>query len=275
MVTRSGLLGLAVLLAALSPLTAAHGAARDARPPSPMGTPDPASSDGSAGTAEGFLPSGCEQSLTATLDNHEPVLGEIITFAVTVSNNSPDPAPLDLWIHASGQHFNFVHKLAAGTLAGNATVTRNVRVRVPEPWWVAGLWAVKLHIGTFSFDICDTESFDVVVSSSLTAGGTGTAFESLVPEDDFFASVSGSTVAVMPNPFVSRTTIRYAIEEAADVRLTVYDALGREVAVLVDGRQEAGAHSAVFDASGLAAGTYVYRLTVGSEVQTGRLTLAH
>src|SRR5690606_41287415 len=93
MVTRSGLLGLAVLLAALSPLTAADGTARDARPPSPMGTPDPASSDGSAGTAEGFLPSGCDQPLTPTLDNHEPVPGDIITFAVTVSNNRPDPAP--------------------------------------------------------------------------------------------------------------------------------------------------------------------------------------
>ncbi|HLT47758.1 MAG TPA: T9SS type A sorting domain-containing protein, partial [Rubricoccaceae bacterium] len=60
-----------------------------------------------------------------------------------------------------------------------------------------------------------------------------------------------------------------------DVRLAVYDVLGREVAVLVDARQEAGAHRATFDASGLAAGTYVYRLVVGSEVQTGRLTLAH
>jgi hypothetical protein len=46
------------------------------------------------------------------------------------------------------------------------------------------------------------------------------------------------------------------------------------VAVLVDGQVEAGAHTAVFDASSLAAGTYVYRLVADGQVQTGRLTVA-
>ena len=47
------------------------------------------------------------------------------------------------------------------------------------------------------------------------------------------------------------------------------------LAGLVDGAVEAGTHQAVFNASGLAAGTYVYRLVLGSEVQTGRVTVAH
>ena len=58
------------------------------------------------------------------------------------------------------------------------------------------------------------------------------------------------------------------------MRLAVYDVLGREVAVLVDGQLEAGAHVASFEAGSLASGVYVYRLVVGSEVQTGRITLA-
>ncbi|MDX1421013.1 MAG: T9SS C-terminal target domain-containing protein, partial [Rubricoccaceae bacterium] len=60
----------------------------------------------------------------------------------------------------------------------------------------------------------------------------------------------------------------------ADVRLAVYDVLGREVAVLVDARVEAGTHRAVFEAGDLAAGLYVYRLQVGTDVRTGRMTLA-
>jgi hypothetical protein len=80
---------------------------------------------------------------------------------------------------------------------------------------------------------------------------------------------------VAPNPFSGRTQISYAVEVASDVRLSVYDVLGREVAVLVDGQQEAGTHTATFDARGLAAGTYIYRLVVGNDVQTGRMTLAH
>jgi len=41
----------------------------------------------------------------------------------------------------------------------------------------------------------------------------------------------------------------------------VYDLLGREVAVLVDGKREAGTYHDAFDASGLASGVYIYRLT--------------
>jgi hypothetical protein len=48
------------------------------------------------------------------------------------------------------------------------------------------------------------------------------------------------------------------------VRLLVYDGLGREVAVLVDGTVEAGRHTALWDATGMPSGMYVYRLEAGS-----------
>jgi hypothetical protein len=83
-----------------------------------------------------------------------------------------------------------------------------------------------------------------------------------------------TTVTVAPNPFERQTAIRFEVAEATAARLAVYDVLGREVAVLVDGQVEAGSHTAVFDASALAAGTYVYRLVAGSDVQTGRLMVA-
>jgi hypothetical protein len=66
--------------------------------------------------------------------------------------------------------------------------------------------------------------------------------------------------AARPNPFADRTTLRYALPESAHVRLVVYDALGRHVATLVDGEQAAGYHEAVWDAAGVAAGVYVYRI---------------
>ena len=49
--------------------------------------------------------------------------------------------------------------------------------------------------------------------------------------------------------------------------------LGREVAVLVNAQKSAGAHSVSFDATGLASGTYVYRLTAGSFVESKKMTL--
>ena len=76
-----------------------------------------------------------------------------------------------------------------------------------------------------------------------------------------------------PNPFNPQTTIRFSVPESAQVKLAVYDVLGREVRVLVDGVREAGMHEVVFDASTLPSGTYLYRLETpqGSFVQTMQL----
>jgi hypothetical protein len=78
---------------------------------------------------------------------------------------------------------------------------------------------------------------------------------------------------VHPNPFVGRTALHFTLAEAAAVRLTVHDVLGRTIAVLLEGVQEAGTHAAAFDAAGRASGVYVWRLVAGGSVQTGRLTL--
>ncbi|RMH55973.1 MAG: T9SS C-terminal target domain-containing protein [Bacteroidetes bacterium] len=66
-----------------------------------------------------------------------------------------------------------------------------------------------------------------------------------------------------PNPFNLETTIRYALPEASDVRLTVYNLLGQRVAVLVQEKQAPGHHAVIFDANGLANGLYLYRLEAG------------
>ncbi len=76
-----------------------------------------------------------------------------------------------------------------------------------------------------------------------------------------------------PNPFNPTTTIAYSISEEAHVTLRVYDALGREVAVLVDGVQRAGSHSVIFNAARLESGTYFYRLDAAGTVRTSRMIL--
>jgi hypothetical protein len=76
-----------------------------------------------------------------------------------------------------------------------------------------------------------------------------------------------------PNPFNPTTVVGFRLSVSGDVTLKVYDTLGREVAVLVNDRLTAGSHSAEFDASHLASGVYLYRLTVGGETFTKRMTL--
>lgn len=79
--------------------------------------------------------------------------------------------------------------------------------------------------------------------------------------------------AAYPNPFNPATTIRFELGANGPATLQVYDALGRQVATLLDGTLAAGAYTATFDARGLPSGTYVYRLAAGGEVLTGRMTL--
>ncbi len=63
-----------------------------------------------------------------------------------------------------------------------------------------------------------------------------------------------------PNPFNPTTAITYTLSSPSHVRLTVFDVLGREIALLVNGREAAGKHKEVFNAAGNASGIYFYRL---------------
>ncbi|MFA6467820.1 MAG: T9SS type A sorting domain-containing protein [Bacteroidota bacterium] len=76
-----------------------------------------------------------------------------------------------------------------------------------------------------------------------------------------------------PNPFNPSTIIRYNLPTTVDVSLKVFDILGREVATLVNVRQNAGAHEVTFDARRLSSGIYFYRLTAGSYSAIKKLML--
>ena len=76
-----------------------------------------------------------------------------------------------------------------------------------------------------------------------------------------------------PNPFNPTTNIRYKVPAAGQVNVSVYDLIGRKVAVLVDGNVPAGEHTVQFDASALNSGVYFYRLTSGSTSITKKMML--
>lgn len=76
-----------------------------------------------------------------------------------------------------------------------------------------------------------------------------------------------------PNPFNPTTNIRYTLAEAGNVTLSVYDILGRRVAMLVNEHQAAGQYIINFDASRLASGTYIYRIDAGTFVSTKKMML--
>jgi predicted esterase len=76
-----------------------------------------------------------------------------------------------------------------------------------------------------------------------------------------------------PNPFAQKTTIPYHLASAADVELTVFDTLGRRLAILVTRHQSAGDHVVEWDSRSMPSGVYFYRLKAGNFRQTRSLLL--
>jgi len=76
-----------------------------------------------------------------------------------------------------------------------------------------------------------------------------------------------------PNPSSGRTTVEYALPEQADVTIAVYDVLGRRVATLADGQEEAGRHTARLGAGPLPSGTYFVRMRADDFRKTRRVTV--
>lgn len=77
-----------------------------------------------------------------------------------------------------------------------------------------------------------------------------------------------------PNPFNPTTTIEFTVPKTADVKIAVYDILGRELSVLTNANYRPGVHTVVFDAGKYPSGVYVYRMYVGDSVVSRRMVIA-
>ena len=120
------------------------------------------------------------------------------------------------------------------------------------------------------------------VSGTVTIGGSGTpklaSFNGDTNgEEDTEAQNSKPREFQLsqnyPNPFNPSTVIRYQLPVNSEVRLAVYDMLGREVAVLVNGTMSSGVHEVTFDASSLSSGIYLYRLTTRDQTISKKMML--
>jgi hypothetical protein len=164
-------------------------------------------------------------------------------------------------------------------------------------------WITATELNNSGFDILRSTQQDVWEKISFVAGnGTTTEIHYYSFEDenlnagkysyklkqiDFDGSYEYSNVVYVdvtvpvefelsqnyPNPFNPTTTIKFAIPEATMVTLNVFNALGEEVALLVDWFMESGIHQVNFDAVGLNSGMYFYRLQAGDFNQVKKMTL--
>ncbi|GAB4296311.1 MAG: hypothetical protein Kow0098_19380 [Ignavibacteriaceae bacterium] len=92
-------------------------------------------------------------------------------------------------------------------------------------------------------------------------------------KDDLNNTISEANVFNYPNPFNPSTIISYQVPEVSFVSLKIYDILGNEIAELVHEQKSPGIYSVSFDASELAGGIYIYRLSANEHIVTKKMLL--
>ena len=82
-----------------------------------------------------------------------------------------------------------------------------------------------------------------------------------------------SDLLITPNPFTNSTTIKYTLDNPSQVRISIYDAFGKEITTLKDEFQDAGEHQAIFNAENFPQGMYYYTIQIGQQTDNGKLLL--
>ena len=129
------------------------------------------------------------------------------------------------------------------------------------PIWQKVIW----HFKPFPHEVCGAGK-----GGSNVATVTGTEQS---PASTEAASETPALTGNYPNPFNPETTISFSLPSNQRVRLTVYNALGQQVQVLVDGYMKSGSHQARFAAHQLPSGTYFTRLETEAGIFTKSIIL--
>ena len=158
--------------------------------------------------------------------------------------------------------------LVCGQVGATQQPSVSGQVRLPSGLPVSGAQVVLFDVTDLRRGIVAHTTTDEVGHFALPLTVLGSA---TLPQ----ATLLGQNY---PNPFNPSTVIPYKLAASSWVRLEVFNLLGQRIATLVDNEQAAGAYRAQWDGTDIAgqavaAGVYLYRLTVDGEQQTKRLVL--
>lgn len=207
-----------------------------------------------------------------------PPEGGTFDFTLTATNTTATAQTVDLSILIGTPGGGTIGPVLQRTvtLAPEGALVRGARQKIPggAP---AGTYTYTLY-AVAAGDTLDSDGFSFTKSAVAPGARVGVWPAAEVADAAVLAGAATVPAAfdlapVYPNPFNPSTTIRYTLAAGGAVRLAVYDVLGREVAVLADGRQAAGPHAVQWAAGALPGGVYFVRLATPGGVRTTRAVL--
>ncbi len=225
-----------------------------------------------------------EGSVTASIVNGSVVGGSggTVTGDFTLSNTGTGTFTGEWWVQVELPNGSDGPRIGPFDLTLNSGQSTTERISRGVPGGIrSGIYVVRAFIGpAFPNDVDDSDFFSFIKTSNLTDGDgsppargglTWTEEDGAAP--DAAAARAPGSLAIYPSPFSDRTTVRFALGEAAEVRVAVYDVLGRRVALLAEGLAEAGEHEATFEAADLPSGVYLVRFEAAGRTHTQQITL--
>ncbi len=213
-----------------------------------------------------------------------PSQGGSFDFLVRIVNTSSQVRWFSAWTEAVLPNGNLVSPVQLNSYVGigpNSGFAALVSQAVPS-FAPAGEYEFIARLGTFPNLAVSADSFGFTKSAVDIVHSAGSSNWSAIGWDELGCawdisphatntpSCDFTSVSVYPNPFNASTAVTVQLGDAAVVNVTVYDLLGREVAVLARGEHPAGAHRFVFDSSHLASGLYFVRASVPGEFDQTR-----
>ncbi len=220
--------------------------------------------------------------LTYVSGSPVPAGGGNLTFDVYMANVSGAAQDIDIWLESAyegGTPQTMVLRHFDNYQSGWA-------INRPGMWfpvsgsWAAGNYTFGCKVGVNPDVAWAQDSFPFVKSGSdyvegfvpFPVAGAPNPFDEVITGGMDLPS-EYALLGSYPNPFNPTANISYALPAAGKVMLCVYDVNGRLVNTLIDGSREAGVHEVTFDASNLASGVYIYRLSAGDFSATGKMVL--
>ena len=210
-----------------------------------------------------------------------PSYGGSFNYEIFVENTGNEATVFDFWIWVTLPdltQYGPVNLRIGNNLAAGALILRDMTQYVPSRA-PGGDYTYTAYVGDYDAnDIWDEDSFGFNKSGMDPEGDGGWTLigweEGELPVSGFEEMPLNYELSqARPNPFNPITEISYTLPNAGRVTLTVFNTLGRQVAVLEDGWKDAGWHAVHFNAGQLSSGIYFYTIKVDNFTQTRKMLL--
>lgn len=211
-----------------------------------------------------------------------PAGGGELLFNIAVTNSEPMTASTDIWTMVtlpSGTEYGPLMNVQNFGVPGSVSLDRDRSQTIPGGT-PAGIYTYDGYTGVYPDEIWGEDHFQFEKTGFDNGNpwyigwqNRGEDFSEGNSELSDFVPAEHILISAYPNPFNNQATIEYSLENAGNVRLSVFDVQGRIVSELADGWMSSGNYIKTFDGAGLPSGVYFVRLQTAGELRIQKMMM--